>query len=378
MQISPNVLTVQRHSNFWKQTKYSKTYLISMRSPLLQLTVAFILCFFQSLAQEHVDSITLQYSTDKNTFQLYESKHRGKIRTSNIELNYLNWGVPGNKAFIWLPGSFLSAYDFEPFASRLVQAGYFVISVDHYGHGQTQIPTKDLDFTDFAHDLNDLMDSLSIESAVIGGFSRGAYLATAFYDKYPSKVQKLVLEEGGTIPFKSLFDGLSSEQLNEFLSNVEPPTAIKDLLFSTYSTELEAFKNLVEFNDGTSSFDYFSIIKGQGNKWVIYKDLDTYMHMQNGNQYHELLYSTNKVSKYASAITRVNPISVFARLNIPLLILEANRGPFNKSKEIGNRALKEQRPEWITYKQFDCDDHNIHFACPEEFLKELLHFLNQN
>ena len=159
------------------------------------ITLLLVLCIGSCKAQVKNDQQIAQFERDRTTFQLFEEKHRNKIKTRHLELTYLYWGKKNNKTFIWLPGSFLSAYDFEPFAKTLADAGYYVLSIDHYGHGLTQIPNVDLSFADFANDLYDLMNELGLESAVIGGFSRGAYMATAFYERHPTKVQKLVLEE---------------------------------------------------------------------------------------------------------------------------------------------------------------------------------------
>lgn len=328
-----------------------------------------------AIAQHEVDPIAVQFQKDQAYFQSYEEIHRGKFKTKHVELNYLHWGQPGEKTFIWLPGSFLSAYDFEPFASALVDAGYYVVSIDHYGHGLTQIPTTDLSFNDFSDDLNSLMNHLHIQSAVIGGFSRGAYMATAFYERHPNKVQKLVLEDGGTVAFKSLFDTFSPAKFHEFLDGIEPPIEVKEALFSIYDTKLMAYRHLSEINDGKGDYQYFGIIKPKDDKWIIYHGLDKYMHMENGTSYKTLLHSPKSTSRYARSIVELNPGDILKNLNVPLLIIEATgeTDQFLTDKE--NEKLKSEHPDLITYHKFSCDNHNIHYSCPEIFLQHLLEFL---
>ena len=77
---------------------------------------------------------------------------------------------------------------------------YRVIAVDTRGHGQSPRGTADFTITQFAEDLHDLLDELSIERADILGFSDGANIALTFAMKYPEYVKKLVLNGGNLFP----------------------------------------------------------------------------------------------------------------------------------------------------------------------------------
>lgn len=77
---------------------------------------------------------------------------------------------------------------------------YRVIAVDTRGHGQSPRGTADFTITQFAEDLHDLLDELSIERANILGFSDGANIALTFAMKYPEYVNKLVLNGGNLFP----------------------------------------------------------------------------------------------------------------------------------------------------------------------------------
>lgn len=77
---------------------------------------------------------------------------------------------------------------------------YRVIAVDTRGHGQSPRGTADFTITQFAEDLHDLLDELSIERADILGFSDGANIALTFAMKYPEYVNKLVLNGGNLFP----------------------------------------------------------------------------------------------------------------------------------------------------------------------------------
>jgi len=327
------------------------------------------------IAQGTNSSLTQKYLADKKKFEAFEGKHRGNVQTGNHKISYLKWGNNSNKVFIWLPGSLLSAYDFYPFAEELVKEGYCVLSVDHYGHGLTSIPGKDLDFWDFADDLSFLMNSLGMERAVIGGFSRGGYLATAFYEKYPEKVNALILEDGGTVSFRSLFDNMDSPDYRSFSQSIEPPLEIKKLLFDRYASEFDVYKNLYEIDGSEQQWQTFGFIRKEDNYWVLYYGLNEFMNMQDSLHYSQVLWQPELVSDYASSIARVDPLKVYSALKVPMLIIEAIGKPDAFDSTQGNKKLKDLNPNLVQYKLFDCDNHNIHYGCPELFIKEVKSFL---
>lgn len=77
---------------------------------------------------------------------------------------------------------------------------YRVVAVDTRGHGQSPRGTADFTIMQFAEDLHDLLNELSIERADILGFSDGANIALTFAMKYPEYVNKLVLNGGNLFP----------------------------------------------------------------------------------------------------------------------------------------------------------------------------------
>lgn len=326
-------------------------------------------------AQDLDHQLRKKYEAAKHTFLTFEKEHRGSIQTANHRISYLQWGRHRDKVFIWLPGSFLSAYDFYPFADALVKAGYSVLSVDHYGHGLTDIPKEDLDFWDFADDLASLMDNLKIKTAVVGGFSRGAYIATAFYDRHPEKVTGLVLEDGGTVAFKSLFDQMTPEAKQLFFGSVEPPLEVKKLLFGSCQTEFDIFSNINQIDGSPEQWQIFGFVKHRAGQWYLYHGLNEYMHMQDSIHYIQLLDRPSEVSRYAASMLRVDPMKTYRTLKVPMLILDAVGKDDSFDGRKGNRQLKDMHPELIEHQLFDCADHNIHFSCPQDFLTVLTKFL---
>lgn len=73
---------------------------------------------------------------------------------------------------------------------------YRVIAVDTRGHGRSPRGRAEFSISQFADDLNDLMNQLDIPKAVILGFSDGANIAMRFALKYQEKAELLILNGG--------------------------------------------------------------------------------------------------------------------------------------------------------------------------------------
>ena len=67
-----------------------------------------------------------------------------------------------------------------------------IITVDLWGFGQSS-PTNGqaITMSDYASEVSQLMDYLNVKSAVIGGESMGGYVALAFLEKFPKKVERV-------------------------------------------------------------------------------------------------------------------------------------------------------------------------------------------
>lgn len=70
-----------------------------------------------------------------------------------------------------------------------------VIAIDLRGHGQSQAPIWITTVDTYADDLRGLLDHLSIDKAVICGFSMGGYVAFAFMRNYGDRARGLILAD---------------------------------------------------------------------------------------------------------------------------------------------------------------------------------------
>ncbi|WP_058534617.1 alpha/beta fold hydrolase [Legionella saoudiensis] len=69
-----------------------------------------------------------------------------------------------------------------------------VISLDLWGFGESAaVDGNAVTMTDYALEVKELLDYLHIEKAIIGGESMGGYIALAFLELYPHRVEGVIL-----------------------------------------------------------------------------------------------------------------------------------------------------------------------------------------
>ena len=69
-----------------------------------------------------------------------------------------------------------------------------VITPDLRGFGETET-SEDATMGRMAQDIAQLMDTLHVPSAILGGLSMGGYVVLSFYKQFPDRVQALVLAD---------------------------------------------------------------------------------------------------------------------------------------------------------------------------------------
>lgn len=339
------------------------------------LFFVFFLLSFQALAQsiEH-DEI----SKIRHEYMEYKKQYSHTIETKNTNLHYLKWGdTPSHQTILWLHGSYNNAFEIEPFTTQLNLSKYNVIAVDYYGHGQTMIPSGAFSTQSLFDDINNLLDSLEIKKCIIGGFSRGAYLATMFYKKNPHRVSALILEDGGISPFLEHFRTLPSATLKAKLDNEIQKRPQE--LFEEYHTEEEAFQALYPYGESTANNWYknFSYIIYLNGKYRIYKDLDKIYGMDSYENLSDLTQGILTSNPFANDLMVFPFFEVISAIDIPTLILEASSDNDLFLNSNYYLDLKKQN-KYIQHHTFENSDHNIHFDQPKEFIQSIIGFLQSN
>jgi pimeloyl-ACP methyl ester carboxylesterase len=114
-------------------------------------------------------------------------------RLSNgLRLAYVEQGRRDGPALILLHGYTDSHRSFDLLRPHLPE-GWRVIAVTARGHGQSDKPERNYAAADMAGDVQELLDVVGIERALIVGHSMGASTALRFAADYPERTAGLVL-----------------------------------------------------------------------------------------------------------------------------------------------------------------------------------------
>ncbi|WP_076792113.1 alpha/beta fold hydrolase [Chlorobium sp. KB01] len=101
-------------------------------------------------------------------------------------------GSRSRHALLLLHAFPLSAAMWQPQIDALGETGFTVVAPNAYGIEGSE-EKEGWNFTDYAHELAALLDSLGIERVTVAGLSMGGYQAFEFYRLYPDKITSLVL-----------------------------------------------------------------------------------------------------------------------------------------------------------------------------------------
>lgn len=113
-------------------------------------------------------------------------------RVNNIEIAYDDKG--SGPAVVLIHGYPFNRSMWMDQVSSLTDR-HRVITMDLRGHGDTEASTGASTMQLMAEDVARLMDELGIERAAVGGLSMGGYVTLAFYQLFPTRVEKLLLAD---------------------------------------------------------------------------------------------------------------------------------------------------------------------------------------
>lgn len=129
----------------------------------------------------------------------------------------------------------ISAEMWEPQLRAIEAAGFMAVAPNSFGIEGSE-EKQDWSFTDYAHELAALLDSLHCRKVTVVGLSMGGYQAFAFLKCYPEKIASIVLcdtrSEDDALPAR--------QQRQEFINAIEahgPEEAVRRMLPNFFSSK---------------------------------------------------------------------------------------------------------------------------------------------
>ena len=328
-----------------------------------------------------------RYKKSMMLYERIEHENSHTVDVNGIILGYLEFGSPDGIPLIWSHGTGNTGYEIINVQAGLVEAGYRVIAIDYRGHGKTQIGVTDYNTSLYhiADDIAALMDHLGIAKAVVGGLSKGGWVAAAFYDTYPQRVLGLLLEDGGSFSKVRLIEDIQCQVVQAGL----PPystEALKKLFDTTtrFETRLEglkvvwaAYSPAVKAN---TTLDYITgllslLRQGGDGTWFFHCDVskliigvDAGRSVETGST-GATLYSRLPLMQQSQEL--MNPFVVFRRLDVPMHIIDPDSLDDWLPVRHQNEELQALHPDWIVHEVYDYEHspHEAHIDRPERFIE---------
>ena len=140
------------------------------------------------------------------------------ISANGLRFHCIDWGGQGDWLAL-LHGLASQAHIWDLVAPKLIDS-FRVLALDQRGHGLTDKPDTGYDFASITHDLNEVLDALRIDRAVLIGHSWGGNVALQYAVDHPHRVSGLVLIDGGFLQVGDRMDWPTAEKM------LEPPDLI--------------------------------------------------------------------------------------------------------------------------------------------------------
>lgn len=358
---------------------------------IMRKNLILFLCFIMYLsaqAQTNVSSDSIAqrelYLNFKPEFEKYEKLHGKYIQTDNVNMHYLEWGDKKNPTLVWIHGTYSNGYKLYEIIDQLLKINLHVIAIDYYGHGYTPIPQKNLSIYHVADDIKFLLDKMNIKKAIIGGWSRGGTISSAFYDAYPDMVQALILEDGGSVAWdyhvKSTDIVKDIEETKEYYANKKP--LVFDSEFDAYwfiynNWGVKGKANTKLKKDIFTS--YARIKKNTDGKYEINPGAEELTGENSAEENTAIIYTpfTSKTA-FGASTHQLNPKIIYRNLNKPLLIFDpiSKYDWFDFKEE--NIKFTEEHKDFITHKVYEKTGHGVKDEHPDTVVKDIKAFLQNN
>ena len=275
-----------------------------------------------------------------------------------LEVRYLEWlpeGEQSSTPVVALHGLASSANWYERLAARL-SGQYRVVAPDQRGHGQTTQAGTGYDWQTLASDAIGFMDYLGLERAAVLGHSWGGNVAINVAAKFPERVSKLVMIDGGFLDGHLLPD--ASWEL--FRSRFAPRNV---------SGTRQEFLERVSTQLGDCWDDDLERIV----QTMVYEDEDGYIQ--------DILRPAHH-AQVLEAMWGEPPSVTLPNIECPTLIVPAGPRPdraggeFSRTKtvmvEAAERAVPNNRVHWIPETI-----HDIGYHKPDELAAVIMEFLGK-
>ena len=271
----------------------------------------------------------------------------GTEHDSDIEIYFEDHGR--GQPVVLIHGYPLNSDSWERQERLLLGSGYRVVRYDRRGFGRSSRPTEGFDYDTFASDLDELMEHLDLEDAVLVGFSMGTGEVTRYLSRYGSaRVSKGVLF-GAIPPF--------------LLQTDDNPEGVDGQVFEGIKAAVltDRYAYFKDFFDNFYNVDTFAPDRISEQAWQASFNVAA---------------GASPSASYACVDTWLTDFRAdLPKIDVPMLVLHGTA-----DRILPFEATAKRLPDLVANLRLvpvDGGPHNIGWTHPEECSKALLEFLNE-
>jgi pimeloyl-ACP methyl ester carboxylesterase len=222
-----------------------------------------------------------------------------KVRGGDISINLHEWPGKGTP-ILCLHGITANSRCFDYLASILTPK-YRVIAMDLRGRGLSGKPPSGYSMEHHNLDINCLLDELGIDRVILMGHSLGAFISIVFGAKYPERVEKIILVDGG--------GDLSEEQMNKVFEGIRPALERLGQIYPSADDYLSIMKQAPYIQPWTPEIETYYLYEIEDTEGGVRTNIDP-LHIQ----------------EEAANVRQLNIAEYYPELKCPVLILRATEG----------------------------------------------------
>ena len=271
----------------------------------------------------------------------------GTEHDSDIEIYFEDHGR--GQPVVLIHGYPLNSDSWERQERLLLGSGYRVVRYDRRGFGRSSRPTEGFDYDTFASDLDELMEHLDLEDAVLVGFSMGTGEVTRYLGRYGSaRVSKGVLF-GAIPPF--------------LLQTDDNPEGVDGQVFEGIKAAVltDRYAYFKDFFDNFYNVDTFAPDRISEQAWQASFNVAA---------------GASPFASYACVDTWLTDFRAdLPKIDVPMLVVHGTA-----DRILPFEATAKRLPDLVANLRLvpvDGGPHNIGWTHPEECSKALLEFLNE-
>jgi pimeloyl-ACP methyl ester carboxylesterase len=224
-----------------------------------------------------------------------------------------------------------------------------------------------------------LMDSLDIDKAVIGGWSRGGAVAASFYHSYAARTLGLILEDGGSFSFGKNVDRMTDQELQAKSAWADDESGI---FKRSWPTEFEAFYDLIKDDpapgptDARYGFGLLARLSQEGDqKWMLCRGLNRWLKEDSSANLINVSRRPSSSPLFQWSTVVLVPKVIFRKLDVPMLILDpaSDNDEFLATEE--TRELQQTFPGLVAHQMCENTHHAAHLERPAWFVRDATAFL---